>query len=936
MAEPIPQPAAPPPPPTDKAGNVYVRAADGTLGTVAPNDVQGVIASGGTVATARDQQQVAIDAIPTAAKIAKVATGDAGFWLQGGQFTPEGSTYTKGVASGATMGLSDLATKGVGQAIGGNKLATQLRDTSNAFDAESPLAAKLGEGTGMVAGALAGGAMGGAGLGRAGLALPSAGISALGGGAEAAVARLTAGMMARGALGRAGSTALQFAARGAVEGALMEGAHATTDALFQDHDLAAEKILIAAGKGGLYGFAAGGALGAGGSLLASGARSTLGSLRSLSAMRGVAASVAEKTEGAVAHAAEAEGAAAKQLGSTADHVMSSEGAEGFQWMRKGPRPTETAEEAVNAGRQAKNAAAADAGTGFEKMERGAGELATATEKKAGAGWADAEANTQAVKSLYGDRTAYKHAVKAVGDDGIQEMGALLLKRNIVQAGESIEQAMPRLQAVKSQVGDGIGAVFAKHETRLPISAILDDAAELQKTLGSNFKTLPAARAVKGAVDDLHQLLATRGAVAPDGTIALSELVSIRRQMDGYAYATNAMGPSKEAIADLARKMEGRIVSALDELGTKAGAPETKQVYFSLKRDYELLSEAEAIAEKGLERLHGNNSIGIGDKIAAGFGAVTGAVFGGGIGAAAGSAALGGASYLAKTRGNATIAVALKRMGERGAADAAIHTFDDVTARAAAGILKTAGKDAAAEGYIARNAARNTKRGYASGAHKAAKAAEPLEARTRTEIAEVRRLEDPATQQAHIDEKVGHLRQTAPMLAASMDAAMKRSIQFLASKMPEETKNYAPLSAPTRKPSINPVQAAQFLRYKEAVENPQGALERFGRGEVRREDVETLRVVAPKAFETIQVRVLQRLTDAQARGVVIPHEQRLKLSLLLDIKGDATLEPGMLRVLQKNVSAPPEGGGNGPQQGGSKRPVQLAGTQHQGMDKLEAS
>lgn len=128
--------------------------------------------------------------------------------------------------------------------------------------------------------------------------------------------------------------------------------------------------------------------------------------------------------------------------------------------------------------------------------------------------------------------------------------------------------------------------------------------------------------------------------------------------------------------------------------------------------------------------------------------------------------------------------------------------------------------------------------------------------------------------------------------------MKRSIAFLASKMPEETKNYAPLSAPTRKPSINPVQAAQFLRYKEAIENPQGALERFGRGEVRREDVETLRVVAPKAFETIQVRVLQRLTDAQAKGVVIPHEQRLKLSLLLDIKGDATLEPGMLRVLHR--------------------------------------
>ena len=226
------EPQAPaPPPPIDPNSEVKAYSPTGEKITILAKDAAQFEAAGGSVATNRDIQQERIDAIPLAAKAAHLAMGDAGFWATGG-FTPEGETFTKGVASGATMGLSDLAGKGVGQVIGGDKLAQQYRDTSNAFDAESPLAAKLGEGVGMVAGSIAGGAVGGAGLaGRATLALPSAGISALGGAAENAVARATAGMLARGALGRAGSTALQWAARGAVEGALMEGMHQTTDDL---------------------------------------------------------------------------------------------------------------------------------------------------------------------------------------------------------------------------------------------------------------------------------------------------------------------------------------------------------------------------------------------------------------------------------------------------------------------------------------------------------------------------------------------------------------------------------------------------------------------------------------------------------------------------------------------------------------------------------
>lgn len=901
-----------PPSPVDPNSEVKAFSSTGEKITILAKDAAQLEAAGGSVATNRDIQQARIDALPTAAKVAKVATGDAGFWLQGGQFTPEGSTFTKGVASGATMGLSDLAAKGVGQAVGGDKLATQLRDTSNAYDAESPLAAKLGEGVGMVAGAVAGGAMTGGvglsaeaaqarnamGLGKLAFGMPSVGISALGGAAESAVARATAGMLARGALGRAGSTALQWAARGAVEGALMEGMHQTTDDLFNDHELAADKILIAAGKGGLYGGAVGGIMGGLGSLAKSGAQG------GLAALRGTAASVAERTEGALA---KLEGAAARVEGQ--------------------------ADDAVNVARQAKNHAAVDAGA-LERVERGVGETATSAERKASAGFLEKQANERAFAALGGTKKDLTAIRKNIGDDAEQVVGRWLHENNLVQAGDSVADLMPRLQAKQATEGQIIGSVVEKYNARIPVSALEASRDSVANGLMKKAGTVDAATKVLKAHDNVMAALRANGAIAEDGTVSLAQLLEQRRSVADIAYEAGAGGSklSKGAVKKYERALEEHVMNGLDEAARKAGDPAASAAYQTAKTNYRNATKAIEVAEHGMDRLGGNMPFGLGDKVLATAGAILGAVGGGGVGGFAGASAMAGASYLARTRGNATAAVLLSRMAQRNAAEAALHTFDDVATRAASGMMKVAGKADTAERYIAGNAARQAERGYASGARKAS--TEGVQSRARAGMEEVKRLQDPATMQAHIDGKLGMLRQTAPKLADAMAFRMQQTAQFLADKMPEETKSYAPISAPSRKSSINPVQAARFLRYQEVAENPQSAFDRFSRGEVRREDVEFMRECAPKAFETLQVRVLQRLTAAQDKGVTVPHEQRLKLSLLLDIKGDAMLEPGMFRVLQKNVSSPPSGQGAGGPQQAPKRPVQLASTQLTGMDKLE--
>ena len=137
----------------------------------------------------------------------------------------------------------------------------------------------VGEIGGMIAGAAVGGELAQLGrLGQLGRLIPSAGIDALGGAAEHAVARQLTGLATRGALGRAATTAAKLGARGAVEGALYGGAHELSEEMLGDHELNAEKIIAAALESGGTGMLFGGGLGAAGSLAKSGANGLRGML----------------------------------------------------------------------------------------------------------------------------------------------------------------------------------------------------------------------------------------------------------------------------------------------------------------------------------------------------------------------------------------------------------------------------------------------------------------------------------------------------------------------------------------------------------------------------------------------------------------------------------------------------------------------------------
>ena len=168
-----------------------------------------------------------------------------------------------GAASGATLGLTDYALTGTGAMTPG-----QLNASRTTFSS------KVGDVLGTLAPAVL---SGGESLLAKGAAMTPMGLVArAGAAAEGGVGRLMKTFAMEGALGEAASPILKIAARGATEGALMNTAHTTTEALTQNRPLSAEALVSSFGDGFLTGGAMGAGFGALGAL-AGGAKRLAGS-----------------------------------------------------------------------------------------------------------------------------------------------------------------------------------------------------------------------------------------------------------------------------------------------------------------------------------------------------------------------------------------------------------------------------------------------------------------------------------------------------------------------------------------------------------------------------------------------------------------------------------------------------------------------------------
>lgn len=473
-----------------------------------------------------------------------------------------------------------------------------------------------------------------------------------------------------------------------------------------------------------------------------------------------------------------------------------------------------------------------------------------------------------------------------------------LVRNMFDAakGGTPADMVPKIKTALEEVGSKIGDLTSTSSGRVSVEAI--DSA-LAKHV-SEYAAKPGFENTVSAIQKYRDSLAMAMADKADDalTVTVQDALKFRRDLDELVYReTRTLDPNArvQALRDFRSEFASEIETAIDK-ASDAAEGETRAQLKALNKDYQRLKVAEEIAEDSAARASQNRTISLTDTIA---GAATGDLFAGG------AAAIG--HKMLRERGNAAASVLLQRMADMGAITKAVASVDELVGRAAKGAVNPQ--------PIVRPAVSKAT---------AMARAEKVAAVIREHQA------DPYRSAARIEERVSDVRRVAPQTADHVSAAMSRALAFLSSQVPPSSRRG---QFETNKGRMSEEDARKLLRASEYASQPATILRDIGAGKIDRTTVEAAKALTPEVFAELQLRTMDQIQEAQAKGRPIPYKQRIKLSTLLDIPGDWTVAPKALAMLQMNASAGPDGEDN-------ERPAKPSGrvelgTQQSTLDRIES-
>lgn len=209
-----------------------------------------------------------------------------------------------------------------------------------------------------------------------------------------------------------------------------------------------------------------------------------------------------------------------------------------------------------------------------------------------------------------------------------------------------------------------------------------------------------------------------------------------------------------------------------------------------------------------------------------------------------------------------------------------------------------------------NAIRGIGRGVGKGAKRASKAAPAAAARvgvSRRERAEsLKRARENAvylaTQPGALADAMSKttelLTEVAPGVARQMGQITQRAALFLASKAPPAYK--PPMS--NRPPIVDPLAAAQYARFVEAVTDPVGALSRLNRGTFTPDHAEAIKIVYPEIYADVQRQVTDAIMETLADGGTVSLPVRSRMAALFDAPVEPAMSPERLPVIQASIAS----------------------------------
>jgi len=838
--------------------------------TVNESSVEAVKKAGGKVLTKAEQIQIEqrqkYEARPVGERVTGAVIGTAAGPIVGNALagtgtitmSPEAQAFQQGEASAITAGLDQIAVKEALEATAG-------KEAARAYGKHQLEIKEANEGwhTGGAVAGFAATALSGA-PGGAARALPGVGISALGASAEGLAARGLAGVASRGVLGRALATGGELAARGAVEGALYSEAQTLTEAELGEVPLTSDKMFAALGHGALLGGIGGAALGGAGSLVKS------AGVTSISAARGGLARVMGKAEQAAADVVADEGGA---LAKAEKPSVS--------------RVTDALADPDAAGHKLANSLALDALGATKTQARSA--LAHVDANEVGA-YVRRVAISPATEGSGVLGSALKGGMAGRADELLTTIQADKGGRIIGGLRDAIEGTGARIE-----VGDLVKAVDDWHSQMLRTPEWAAGADAFRARIAPELASLGHAGKVAEAVLDAEGNLI-------GGSIDAVDLYFTRAALERQAYeVARSNSAAGQAYKGFLRELDGKIVSAIDEAATKAAEAGRADKIRYWKKEYQLASAAEEMAEGGAEKIAHNNTFGIREAI------------GGLAGIATGHPLLGAATIvggkIAKERGSAAAAALLGKAADLGMLSKTVRRMNDSIGRASQGILSA------------------PKRGPLPELPKGTVMERALVAQKR--LAEAKT--DPEAYFDKVARSVEPIAQSAPELAGALMQKATSYLAFMEARMPS-TPPSDPLD-PFPPPRMTPAEASKIAKYDWYWEKPERFFMEVERGHLTFEGIEVAKEAMPEAFAELQALTAEGLATLAAQGRKPPFAQRQKIGDLLEFPATAAQGFEHAQFLQKNAMLSSQG--SGPAKAPPRASTQSK-PQRSPYDRLEAS
>ncbi|MCW5834502.1 MAG: hypothetical protein KIS78_19025, partial [Labilithrix sp.] len=483
-----------------------------------------------------------------------------------------------------------------------------------------------------------------------------------------------------------------------------------------------------------------------------------------------------------------------------------------------------------------------------------------------------------------------------------------------------DEILPLIEAELAADGRRIGEIVEAHNVRVAFPDVVDPAVEIAREMAKDPTRIQGVKAFQERVEQMAQAFHNaRQLRRADQTMSLSDLYYARAKMEGVAHELNRGSAAHDAFKTYLRRIDDMLVTKLDEAATAAGGEGGSRIR-ELKREYQLGSWAKRAAEDGVNRIKGNNIVGLREGVGAAVGLATGHPLTG-LGAALAGKAL-------RERGAAVGAHILSQAAERGVVAKAVRAFDEKVKSAAANVLRE-GKRVRPE--QARKPGRPRKTTPIEGREQ-----QRQTVREGQDIVErIAKIKaDPSTFRKGIEDTASVIAENAgPKTADAWTTTAIRAFTFLAAGVPDKPR-LDPLDASSR-PPLTYDEADRLVTRHRYVTDPMSVWEDLDNGIVTADSVAAAQELMPDAWADFQQHLYAHLTEQMTRNVQLSQSQRLRVYRLLGIPAGSDMRPEMVARYQANFSQqPPAPQGAPPVKPPGGKPVDLK-LKQSGFDRAEA-